>query len=56
MGEVENGIHGLIDVDSGQRWIMNLDMPPEAEGKPQAFVDYTFEIAEDGITDLEDED
>lgn len=56
MGEVENGIHELLDVDSGQRWIMNLDMPPEAEGKPQAFVDYTFEIAEDGITDLEDED
>jgi hypothetical protein len=50
MGELENGVYEFSDVDSGAKWLINIEMPPEAENLPQAFVDYIFEIVEnDGL-------
>lgn len=46
MGAIVNGIYNVIDVDSGEKFIISIEMPAESEGQPQAFVDYTFEISE----------
>lgn len=46
MGELENGIYEFEDVDSSEKWLISIEMPPEAEGLSQSFVDYVFEIAE----------